>query len=300
MFRERENIEIQKYEIGNGVYVYSRTNFDAVIIDYGFSRCETDEHIITPMTRGLNSNFYEFNEYYDVASFLYYIVLQINIGNPIFDNLNINMIGAILAAYFRIDIGELENYYRTYHNITFWRPTPENLYRQLPLSLPELLRYIARTFIENNFITSYNDIQNYLNTLPPTEKFFVSNVNIEHQNIITYSVPPILPPNETELVHNLYTTIDNVLLPYEQMHPYYIINVDNIVDDGRRFRINYENFNRTRGTVPDLSTQFITTVKMLQPSHNPENPFRFRSDCCRIDVKSYFQNNILIVISVII
>lgn len=293
MLRPKLIQQIQKYDLGNGLYVYSRHNFDSVIIDYGFNRCETSEHIISPSTFGILSNNYEFNEYVDVTSLLHFIILQVMNGNPTFSNVNLYTISYILANYLRIETEQIFEYFRTYHdNPTRWRPIPQNLYLRLPLSMIELLTFIvtdSNLMDMDRTINTYNDLINAFNNRPNTYQYLSSTVNIENENIITYKLPTIFT---VPLTHNLFIPVNTVDLPFIESRPYYEIFVNNYIDDGRRFRINFENFNRTRGTNRDASNQFISMAILTQPSQNTMNPFRFRSDCCRIDSKEYFQNNI--------
>lgn len=70
------HFKINIYELDNGQYFYTRGNFDSIISDFGFSRIETPNHIITPTSAVSNEKFKfqepGFNPYYDLISFFYY------------------------------------------------------------------------------------------------------------------------------------------------------------------------------------------------------------------------------------
>jgi len=84
--------KINIYELDNGQYFYTRSNFDTVITDFGFSRIETPNHIIIPTSvvqyPGPNGriNGQEkglFNPYIDIINFFYYVFMTaFRIQNP--------------------------------------------------------------------------------------------------------------------------------------------------------------------------------------------------------------------------
>ena len=63
------------YDIGNGNYFYTRVNFNAVIIDYGQNRMETDNSILSPR---LSTERAIYNPYYDIFTFLYRNYMKAN------------------------------------------------------------------------------------------------------------------------------------------------------------------------------------------------------------------------------
>jgi hypothetical protein len=312
MLRRKNVAQIQKYDLGNGIYVYSRHSFDAIIIDYGFSRCESPEHIICPSGNvpELKSNFYEFNEYIDVASLLHYLILQLDrldanpdiINDPDYRGIRMDRVACrpiienIMAAYYRVSVADLNvvrNYY--YAGGTYWRATPSKLYQRLPLTLQELMTYMVVNNMLHLDITSsistYNQLIDIFNSNTNNSAFISTVNNIINNNIQVYGLSPELYIQD--ITHNQTGTVEAEDVPYTTNNGiYYNVELLNVIGNGINFRMNYENFNRTRGPSPDLSNQYISIARLLQPSEDSENPFRFRSDCCRIDPKLYFQNNI--------
>lgn len=49
MLRDNKGLKVNMFTLGNGEYLYTYYEYDAVIIDHGYSRLETNDEIITPM-----------------------------------------------------------------------------------------------------------------------------------------------------------------------------------------------------------------------------------------------------------
>lgn len=94
------------YEVGDGLYIQSTMPFETVIIDYGFSRLETDSEVLVgkqTFSAGLHLqpnrheifNYYDFNPYLDFFSA---IRTTLGDGYKLKDN--------ILRAFFRLESGQ--------------------------------------------------------------------------------------------------------------------------------------------------------------------------------------------------
>jgi len=62
------------YELDNGKFLYTYFPFSTLVIDYGYARMETPEHIISPKTDlqpGVWMDNFEYNPYTDLVEFLY-------------------------------------------------------------------------------------------------------------------------------------------------------------------------------------------------------------------------------------
>jgi hypothetical protein len=280
---------IKKYIIrdvstGETKYLYTKHNIDALIIDFGFSRCETEKHIIVPRyelvlnERTANerkaSDGLEFNPYYDIASLLNSMRLNLPERSKLaFDLLNIYLQWRPISDFF---IGD------------FWRPMPEKLYENRIIPIYRFLDYICRNYFRNTNPENITDLNNELET----NNFIYSNVNINlNPKDVTYQLPGNIYDIKTYIykplpINELITGTDN----YYQVYTKYSNKMDETM---RRSELGFDvffkpyNFNPNRKNTLE---QYITFVTMDQPSDR--NPYRFRTDCCRLDMRTYFENNI--------
>lgn len=114
------------YELDNGKYLYTLFNFDTVIIDFGWSRMETKNNIITPLYEIWNEyslqDKFNFNPYYDVFWFLWHCnhYIEETIKNakttskfnklipPIEDQFFINLKEIIFQSFFNFKKNSIE------------------------------------------------------------------------------------------------------------------------------------------------------------------------------------------------
>jgi hypothetical protein len=67
------NNKINIYELPNGKYLYTKVDFETVIIDFGFSRMETDKYVVIPKIELADFlDDFEYNPYIDLINFLYF------------------------------------------------------------------------------------------------------------------------------------------------------------------------------------------------------------------------------------
>jgi small ubiquitin-related modifier len=77
MLRKHTEYRRVKYQITDTLFLYGHVDRDAVIIDYGLARVETQKHVITNSDDDIlnqmdSTQRYEYNPYIDVAAFLLY------------------------------------------------------------------------------------------------------------------------------------------------------------------------------------------------------------------------------------
>jgi hypothetical protein len=310
MSRQKSSFIIQKYILENGKYIYSKHLVDSVIIDYGHNRYETEEHVITPRLQFIGVDgkekvdAYGFNKYYDVFSMLYFQFIKARNGNM---QINHELIKTLICAYLKINITEFEQFLE--NNILSygfdkdgrrhysWRPFPQNFYfnDELPMDISEFLLYLyENNFQHDNSFENYEQLNNYLDRIP----FIASTVNIIDDKIKTYGFLNSKNPLEEDLYPDKFMNIEQykykimgenitIDLPFCKIYNYHIEG------DGTKFRTSYANFNRTLPLKFPLnaSTQYMSIAEIKQPSIQ-NNLFKFESDCCRLDPRTYFQNNI--------
>jgi hypothetical protein len=281
---------IKKYVIknistGETKYLYTKHNIDALIIDFGFSRCETEKHIIVPryelqtetndlLQRKFHDSL-EFNSYYDIASLLN----SIRINIPEYSALAFTLLQQYLQAH-------PENYF---FNDTFWRPIPENLYRGIrPLPIYVFLENICRTYFTNVDPISIIDLNNKLDVY----NFIYTNLNVNlNPTDFTYKLPnPIY-----NIKNYLYQPFPIDTINYGLGNNYRLITRYSNKIINNRSELGFDPFFKPYNFTPPPSRtntleQYITSVVMNQPSNS--NPFKFRTDCCRLDMRTYFQNDI--------
>ena len=287
MMRKKNPQRIQKYQLGNGKFLYSRCNMDAVIIDYGHSRCETDNYIITPRAiLGPNVvrdvvDYYCFNPYPDVFSIIYRflgISKELGLGNEIFDELMI-----LLKFFFNLSpdysteifIKNIqENILTTSRG---WRAWPEKLtINMLPQRALNVANFIAEHFTSTN-ASDYKELESIFSD---ENQIFISSNNI----LLEGGDEFYLPEKNMDTSFYQYTDMTQEIsrLPYYELAPLPF-------EDIRPFKP----YNLT---VPKNTThykkQHTTVAIMSQPSKNGGKG-RFRSDCCRMDVRIFFQTNLI-------
>lgn len=134
MVRTHEQ-KIQVYTLPNGRNIYTYFNFTPVLIDYGHSRMETDDYILTPRMRFEPADremldFYDFNPYYDLFSVIYTNCLKAVEGRFAWKSNTVRSnADGILAMLFGAETGGFQKAEeRVMYPANYdWRPVPEKL-----------------------------------------------------------------------------------------------------------------------------------------------------------------------------
>jgi hypothetical protein len=286
MMRKKSPQKIQKYQLGNSKFLYSRCDMDAVIIDYGHSRCETNDYIITPRAIFGPSvvrdslDYYGFNPFPDVFTIIYRFL--VNSDEPS----AINNLFEILKFFLNVPldysndtlIKNIQDNILTQPN--GWRPSPEKLtFNSLPKRALEVANFIADNFPTTN-ASDYKELDSMFSD---ENKVVVSSndISLENDGEEFY-----LPSDEQSMDTSFYPYLP-ITKDSERLYFYKIGPVP--FKDIRPFKP----YNLT---VPNQAThykeQYITVAIMTQPSKNGGKG-KFRSDCCRMDVRTFFQTNLI-------
>jgi hypothetical protein len=334
MSERRENdtdMFLNCYELDNGKFLYTYFPFSTIVIDYGFARMETKEHIISPKTEVMNrwmDNF-EFNPYTDLVMFLYHSITYVFGGSdPIsgqahgqFPNFNGNgndilerYISILLIQLFNLPINTpvddiLNNYIgpkRNRQSIRFWNDRLGD--SNVRISKPSEMLIKIASYIENNIIQNmpalrnHNAILRFLND----NNFYISDYYIK------------IPNNLIGLPRLFSRFFPKVYLKDKENMTF--LNYRVLPDNTALYRNNLSNFNgiiiEHLNTIPTgiiRENPIPGTTNTLPESLNGVPPrtfldqqisyayfdqnavlaagYHFRFDCCRLDPRNYFQNN---------
>lgn len=280
--RKHQTIIQSSYELPDGNFLYTQKDFDAVIIDYGHSRCETKNSILTPrLTFKFNNissrefiDYYEFNPYYDIFSLLYTFTNRQSMTRQFPNWVGASTNGVqfttnLLTTF--LNGNDIQNILIT---PTGWRPNPEKLanatFRTLTPS--EMLIVIAKNIGSvppQNVVERLNSheivVSDYFSK---TSRCFKGVPELERMNI----------------VYNLYT------YPLKLNDSFDGITFQTLTGSIAGVRNTIALFNHTIGNNARNTGGFynqyihIATIK-------PNSNYQFRFDCCKIDLKNYFQSN---------
>lgn len=289
MARNKKKKQVKVYDIGNGEYLYTYYDFEPVIIDYGFSRYETAESIMIPSFIYTSNNreivdWYEFNPYYDIFSLI--IDNWNKQKNGEFPNFTsdehilhyklINLFSNIYEDENVYPISYLSETILT-HN---FRPFPEMLncsseYKSSTTGemMVKLANLIKRTLPPFRKVVNYENIVSYLqdNNMLVLNKLVTSD---------TFTVYKQVPSNLC-----MDTTYYNYIHIDEDKFAGVTIRYSNSVP--RNIRTERASFNH--GDWRPVENQHIHTAIINQKA-SKKLGYKFRFDCCRVDLMNYFQN----------
>ena len=331
------------YEIGNGQYLYARRPADAVIIDYGHIRMETQDSVLQPnmwfFARGTYNreimDWYEFNPYYDLFSFLY---TQDNKsrqrgvpgGFPMWmppmgtveNARQRELFKQLWRAFLNTaqQVGEDQFMNNIINHIrggpgNHWRPIPENL--SMKWTDPDTNFTFSRASTPQEFMakvagiiksllppfvgspTNPVDINNYLNNNEYYVSTQITKLNIVGSPTKVYKLPRDVMRQE---FYNYKT--DNE--PIEVL-PGIVGNIATIATErwtnampvvGGTVRaavtrcapgVGWETWNKT-GVTGILPANQLITVATIDVARGLREGYKFRLDCCRLDLRAYFQD----------
>jgi hypothetical protein len=311
--------------LSNGEFLYSYFDFDPVIIDYGFNRYELKNTILSPrakMDEGVDDNMdnYFYNPYYDLYTFL------LTSRSPMSDkqtsqsvyknwNVNKNLVNYMFKTFVNVPLSDvtdadtfIENFLE-YASYNKWRPLPERLTTELVkykwhrvLNVDEflvkLVSKIKSTRSEPYPIYSNDnqlpDILNYIKR----NKFWVSPHLVNFDRLKIYDKVPTSKILKSVNYH--YRSIDN----FETK------NYNDSIKFGDKNIIEINSKNRLSSYVdPEIRKYHYQITKQMREQDtfdiSLDSPwihlalidqdlgkkcgYKFRFDCCRVDIRNYFQ-----------
>jgi len=291
--RSKRDDEINIYELDDGSFLYTYFNFDAVIIDYGHNRLETDNYVVLPRVLfqiggDERLGYYEFNPYYDIFTFLRALLFHPNIPYEV-----VPILTAITSFFLDTPEDELDKLYLDVSIPNTWRPYPEKLYMynittpsRLLVFIKNIIKDLIPSFVERSDYTFYDYLEEH--------RFFVSNTKINIKSIF-----PDTRINE----YNIIPEDKKMDITYYKYHQYIKDDIVSI-DDGI-VNITYSNnLELYRNTLADFNDAIPLSIRLSrnfdkQGIHIAEinqrlgvsSGYKFKFDCCRIDLRDYFQNS---------
>lgn len=268
--------------LSSGEYIITEFDFEPVIIDYGFSRYETEEHVLNSrvhlLGRDLNSNVndnYFFNPYYDI-----YCILK-SMRNTAdktgkFKDLAYEFFEMFVNPPEEADDPKkfTENF-MLYAHFNKWRPYPERLVIELPdfnshklCNADMMLHKLSEKIKSGNYkkIKIQNTLNDETNTFDMIPKSKILNITFNQYRTTEYS--------------DKFSIKDIVLINSYTKPPY---GVDTTPKEYHRevtsSSYNYEN------PEPWIHIALIDQIKGL------DEGYKFRIDCCRVDIRNYFQTD---------
>lgn len=269
MIRKR-NPTIQKYKLADGIFLYSKVEYDSVIIDYGHNRCETKDVTVVPQMKFIDNpsnreilDYYDFNPFYDIFTIIHSFYLHIN-------NIDVKKFCFNLLKEFLLQKTD-EQVSMLLEKLTLnkqWRVYPERLtISNMPLTAEKMCQKIVEKYERVDDIDT-----NTLNNILDEKKFIISTTDLKVEE--EYSQPQVQMDTSYCPYNKMVSKGKLGENPYELEIKHY--------DDQKEHKIH----NLTR---VEFKKQNIAISKMMQPS-TIDGVFKFRSDCCRIDPRTYFQN----------
>nr|QBK87417.1 MAG: phosphodiester glycosidase [Marseillevirus LCMAC201] len=327
----RENImarphiitEVRITPIGNGKFLYTYFDFDAVIIDYGHNRYETTGSILAPrMTFSPPGSreqldFYFFNPYYDLFTLLYdnsrkaiggkFINWSQNVASnfadlmfKMFTNPPANVVWNVFITKFLdyVLAAPPADRDRAYT----WRPYPERLATAMDnmdwyrVSTPKEFLFKLADFIEYSLLAksmpSINAGKDNIAQFLTTHRFWVSDQIIDlagHSGITRISLQYPLPFDKV-----MNTMYYNYKFKSKDDFPTVTIRSTENIPTGVRTTIEPFNHTSTAATIAagsfnvGIQEPWIHTAEINQRS-GVSIGYKFRFDCCRVDLRNYFQ-----------
>lgn len=325
------------YELGNGEYLYARRPGNAVIIDYGHIRMETQDSVLQPnmwFHQGGVYNreildWYEFNPYYDLFSFLFtqeQSVARFTHWKPVAGSpqeADQKLLFQLLwRAFFNTptnDIKEKQFITNLINHIRVrsgrhWRPIPERLAMKWTDPVTNLT--FSRASTPEQFMVKVADIikgflpafggspsnPNDVNTYLDVNQYYIST---QLTNLDTVGSPTTVYKLPRDIMR-------------QRFYNYKIDNAPNEVLNGIGGDIVKISTERWNSVLPIIAGTVRSQVPRCAPGatwmpwthtgvdNNPANQvitvaeidvarglregYEFRLDCCRLDLRAYFQD----------
>lgn len=291
------------YELGDGKYLYTRFDFDTVIIDYGFNRMETENNVIVGkmfMNAGRHNDILdhrEFNPYVDLVSNLF-TNLKFN-PYPIPVNDKNNAVLEMLRIALNMDdssdndvIEVINNHLLTVDN---WRPDPDRL--AMPYYRNGQLIFSHCCTPQQFMVKLAKKISEYVPPVPAN--IDGPDLGIHLAGHYFAVLDRIIKPNSTSKVYALPDArkrMDTSFLNYKLVPSFQgeIFQVRHFgpadIQGNQNIRQHYMPFNITRFPGQDARNIYghVATINVRQ---GKRFGFKFNFECCRIDPRVYMQQS---------
>jgi serine/threonine protein kinase len=290
MSKPKDKNVVYAYELNNGNYMYTMFDFETKFIDFGMNRMETKEEVIIPKVNfslGVQNkpdlfNFYEFNPYCDLFSIINFVLYGASNHSPKLPFVNERgrflVIRDLLMSSF---LGIENNSDVISHHITrilfpnSWRPDPSSISAFDPTNdirpphTPEIYMSVLADIVTKTIRKAYPK----LNTSSPDE---IVNVLKNAQMIVLDELLDLSGVGNVKsvVVYPMISKKDSMDTTY---YPTMISEKD-----------------VTMGCVQIKSfqqhQQYIHVATIDQNRGISEEGYKFRFDCCRVDIRNFLRS----------
>ena len=298
------------YELGDGRYMYTRFDFDMVVIDYGLNRMETKDSMLVGRAKFQYGgypdilDFGAFNPYIDLFELIHFTATNLNDSMPNFAAADKKVAGESALTLLLDMVGEPQNVIGqtvSQHLMSLgspWRPAPERLAMQYSIGgrvvfshcrtpqqfMVALARSIETRIPAHPAQLNAQTIHQYLNA-----NYFMVLDRLIKPNASgkVYTLPSPKSRMETRY-------LDYRVTPQFNGSAFNVGTLDpNAVAALGGIRTEYEPFNVTRATYPDgtqiPAKQIWIHVAEINVAQGKEFGYKFNFECCRIDLRTYMQ-----------
>ena len=312
MVRPLPSFRTRIYELGDGRYLYTRFNFDTVLIDYGLNRIETKDTMLvgrvqyeTPDYQDI-LDFHAFNPYIDLFELIYYTFLTSQ-NYRIFPNWinaqeNYQLAFELLKLIMDMDDAgnnDVQDVIDNHLILVNWRAAPERLAMQYNVPGSNAVYNHCRT--PQQFMVVLADlISQQMPPLPnPIDALNVNAyLNANNFMIMNRLVKPGLN-SQVYTIPSARFQMDTKYLNYQvsqgfRSNIFFVYELDPVAVAAEGIRLQYTDFNVTKAQVggADMNpgTQYVHVAE-INVARGHEIGYKFNFECCRLDLRTYMQNS---------
>ena len=305
------------YELGDGRYLYTRFNFDTVLIDYGFNRIETKDTMLVGRVRyeRLKHKYPDildygaFNPYIDLFELIHHTAIK-SLNDRLFPNwanaqdneqtatqllqLVMDMVSATEQ-----DVNNVIQNHLLILGIR-WRVAPERLAMQYTVPgsnavynhcrTPQQFMVALADFIGINMPALPNPIDaGSINAYLNANNFMIMDRLVKPgPNSQVYTIPSARSRMDTKyLNYQVSQGFQGNTFFVDELDPAEVVALGGI-------RLTYTGFNATRAQVGGVdinpATQYVHVAE-INVARGHDKGYKFNFECCRLDLRTYMQNS---------
>ncbi len=311
MCRPLDRRRTRIYELGNGKYLYTRFNFDSVVIDNGLARMETEKTILSGRVTWPKQDYPNypdifdysaFNPYLDMFGLLNYIRMRSDVMFTNWRDLNnkIQTIDRLLSMLLDMDgisNDQVFNEVVTNHlslRPNWWRGAPDKLAMSYQVddsvvykhccTLQQFMVKISEDIQRSSYPVLYPTDPDYINEYLSANYFMISDKIVKpSRNSTVYTMPGFkIRMNTSYLNYKVSESCNNSFFSVRTYNPADVV-------DNFPIRLTYTDFNQTRVPGVDASQLYIH-VATIPVATNKELGYKFKFECCRLDIRTFMQD----------
>lgn len=322
MTRKLKKRRTRIYELGDGNYLYTKFDFDTVIIDYGLNRMETDDNVLLgSSTMKVKDgphrdvlDFRAFNPYTDLITILLYIAYNVGVTNnnqliipwPNISREQGNLVFRLLSYALNMDSATDDQILEVINNHIMssghnWRPSPDKLAMTYTNNGGKTIIFKGCRTPQQFMVKFAEEIKKGV-PVPPNDRGSLSDYLDTHYFAV---LDRILKPGKTSKIYalpDMRKQMDTSFLNYKVAPTFtenVVFSVAELLPDffhRSGVRTEYKPFNVTRVEIPGSKTEMPAReiyghVATINVSEGHKLGFKFNFECCRIDPRAYMQES---------